>query len=614
MLARVFRRWQQRVSRKATHPLPERLEDRVLLASSITEFPVHPFVGPSAWISTGPDGRLWYGSSDQFGRMTTSGSVDSINLGSNSPGTLGADGNFWFGAQSSSVTVSDPCLPPFHTGCPLITTDTTYVLRRTNLTDITDFVLGHSRVALSGSTPSFVTFDGGAAGSITNGPDGDIWFLLVPPINVSGAASPTAIERITPDGRIEKFTLPDAVSHNSDLTSGPDGALWITEPGTGRIARMTVTGVVTEFPISSSAGAAQITAGPDGNLWFTEPSVNMIGRMTPTGSVTEFPIPTPNSSATYITGGPDGAVWFTESAANKIGRIAADGTITELPIPTDSSGAAGIVTGPDSNLWFTETTALQIGRIAFPSAGSLSPASDSGASHSDGITNISAPTFAGTATPGTPIRLFVQPVGQSANVLVGQSIADADGSWSITSIPLSDGSYTVNSQAIGPDGSVITRSLPIGVAGRLVIDTAGPRITAASFNPRTDQFRVTFNNDLSGIDPSTLLDPKNYRVTGPHARRGPTYAITGISNASTLPTAVPAVLLQVNNGQAIRHRQLVLRVLSGGIADLAGNALDGEYRHKLPSGNGQSGGDFVARFFAFCRRASRPLPVRPALR
>jgi streptogramin lyase len=608
MLARLNRRWRQRVSRgNASHPFPERLEGRVLLASSITEFPVHPFVGPSAWISTGPDGRLWFGSSDKFGRMTTSGSVDTIDLGSNGRGTLGADGDFWFGVQSSSVTVSDPCPPPNHP-CTVITLDTTYILRRTNLTDTTDFVLGHSRT----DNQTFATFDGGAAGSITNGPDGDIWFLLVPPFNTSGAVSPTVIERITPNGQIEKFTLPDAVSRDSDLTSGPDGALWITEPGTGRIARMTVTGVVTEFPIFASAGAAKITAGPDGNLWFTEPSVNRIGRMTPTGSVTEFPIPTTDSSAIYITAGPDGAVWFTESVANKVGRIAADGTITELLIPTASSGAAGIAIGPDSNIWFTETTALQIGRIAFPSAGSLSAASDSGVSHSDGVTNINTPTFTGTATPGAPIRLLVQPVGQSANVLVGQTIAAADGSWNITSVPLSDGSYMVDSQTIGPDGSVITQSLPIGVVGRLVIDTASPRVTAASLNPRKGQFLVTFNNDLSGIDPSTLLDPTNYRVTGPHARRRPTYTITGVSNASTLPSAAPGVLLQVNHGRAIRNRQLVLRVLSGGITDLAGNALDGEFRHKLPSGNGHAGGDFVARLFAFCRRASRPLPVRNA--
>ena len=38
-----------------------------------------------------------------------------------------------------------------------------------------------------------------------------------------------------------------------------------------------------------------ITTGPDGNLWFTEFGAGKIGRITPSGSITEFPIPTAGS-------------------------------------------------------------------------------------------------------------------------------------------------------------------------------------------------------------------------------------------------------------------------------------------------------------------------------
>jgi hypothetical protein len=49
-------------------------------------------------------------------------------------------------------------------------------------------------------------------------------------------------------------------------------------------------GTVTECctGIPSGADPTNITAGPDGNLWFTEPGSNEIGRITPTGRVTQF--------------------------------------------------------------------------------------------------------------------------------------------------------------------------------------------------------------------------------------------------------------------------------------------------------------------------------------
>src|ERR1700693_1270861 len=77
---------------------------------------------------------------------------------------------------------------------------------------------------------------------------------------------------------------------------------------------------ITEFPVPAGHYPIEITAGPDGNLWFTgEP--NLIGRMTVEGVVTEFPIPTPNSGLAGIAAGPDGNLWFLEGSANKVGRI-----------------------------------------------------------------------------------------------------------------------------------------------------------------------------------------------------------------------------------------------------------------------------------------------------
>jgi streptogramin lyase len=53
------------------------------------------------------------------------------------------------------------------------------------------------------------------------------------------------------------------------------------------------TDVVTEFPVptaNSGVGPGSLTVGPDGNLWFTESLAPKIARITPTGAVTEFPV------------------------------------------------------------------------------------------------------------------------------------------------------------------------------------------------------------------------------------------------------------------------------------------------------------------------------------
>jgi len=132
--------------------------------------------------------------------------------------------------------------------------------------------------------------------------------------------------------------------------------LWFTEyafGSGGRVGRITTGGVVTEYALPTpNLYTSDITAGPDGALWFTEN--NGIGRVTTAGVVTEYPMPLTNSSPAGIVTGPDGALWFTEASYSRIGRITTAGLITEYPLPTNPSGPGGIVLGSDGALWFTE--------------------------------------------------------------------------------------------------------------------------------------------------------------------------------------------------------------------------------------------------------------------
>jgi virginiamycin B lyase len=168
-------------------------------------------------------------------------------------------------------------------------------------------------------------------------------------------------------GTITEFALPSGTSAGPlGIVGGPDGAMWVTEINSNKIARMPIDGSSgTEFGgLTPSAGPALITVGPDHNLWFTEDAASNIARMTTSGTVTEFHTITANSAPVGIVAGPDGNLWFAESNASKIGVMSVGGTaIAEYPTLTASANPQGISAGPDGALWFGEVSANKIGRI-----------------------------------------------------------------------------------------------------------------------------------------------------------------------------------------------------------------------------------------------------------
>jgi virginiamycin B lyase len=156
------------------------------------------------------------------------------------------------------------------------------------------------------------------------------------------------------------------------IAKGPDGALWFTETVAGKIGRITTSGVITEYAITTANSYPYgITTGSDGALWFTEVSAQKIGRITTDGLVTEFPVSgTPTSSFLRdIATGADGALWFNKWCTG-LSRITTQGVVTDYPT---MSCPFGMINGPDSALWFADM--FQIGRITserslqhFPSA------------------------------------------------------------------------------------------------------------------------------------------------------------------------------------------------------------------------------------------------------
>lgn len=167
------------------------------------------------------------------------------------------------------------------------------------------------------------------------------------------------IARVTTTGRITEYPL-SATRSPSGITTGPDGNVWFAESFGANIGRVTTTGAITEFPVASTTW--HITTGPDGNLWFTECSISKIGRMTTSGSFADFPTMTPGSTPRGIVSGPGGALWFVECSANKLGTITTSGTVTEFPITSPASGPWDIAQGPGNTLMFTQYSSSQVGQ------------------------------------------------------------------------------------------------------------------------------------------------------------------------------------------------------------------------------------------------------------
>jgi streptogramin lyase len=229
-------------SRRASHVrrlLSEALEDRCLLAGSITEYTGLAAKAAPVSIAAGADGALWFTEpgSNKIGRMTTSGGLTEYAIptsGSLAAGiAAGADGALWF---------TEPGINKI------------------------------GRVTTSGSftqyaIPSAVSL----AASIAPGPDGNLWFTE-PGTNKIG--------RVTTAGNFTEYAIPTAKSRAAGIAPGPDGNLWFTEPGTNKIAR--ATSGLTTTSLASSANPSVLGQGVTLTATVT---ANTPEPNTPTGTV-----------------------------------------------------------------------------------------------------------------------------------------------------------------------------------------------------------------------------------------------------------------------------------------------------------------------------------------
>src|SRR5271157_962698 len=192
----------------------------------------------------------------------------------------------------------------------------------------------------------------------------------------------------------------------------------------------------------------------------------------------------------------------------------------------------------------TPTTVIKSQAVvqAQPFTGRLDPLSDTGESNSDGITNINQPTFSGTAQPYSLIQIYSKLPQQLGPILQGSTIAGADGSWSLATGPLADGTYAISATVTPPGGAPVSSvALP-----PLVIDTVAPRVTGVVYSRAEDEVEVVFRDDASGMNLESLRNPQNYNLIGHPQRRYASTSLPIITTIQIVPNDPQAVVLTLN--------------------------------------------------------------------
>ncbi|MES2128811.1 MAG: Ig-like domain-containing protein, partial [Pseudomonadota bacterium] len=212
----------------------------------------------------------------------------------------------------------------------------------------------------------------------------------------------------------------------------------------------------------ATPGAPDLTAASDSGTSSTD---NLTNITTPTFSGNAEA----NSTVTLF----DGATQVGSATADNAGAY----SVTSSTLATGAhnmtikaTDAAGNTSAASAALAITiDTTAPTV-----PSGLDLVVASDSGASGTDNITNVTTPQFSGSADSGTVINLF------DGSTLVGTTTANGGGHWNITSSALTAGSHVITAKSTDAAGNTSV-STPLTVT----IDTttatpSTPLLAAAS--------------------------------------------------------------------------------------------------------------------------------------
>ena len=226
----------------------------------------------------------------------------------------------------------------------------------------------------------------------------------------------------------------------------------------------------------------------------------------------------------------------------------------------------------------TATNTVQVNDLPIAVTGTLAPASIAGIVQTAMVTNSTTPTFVGTTEPNATVTLYATMIGMSATVPVGRATADATGYWSITTVPLSDGAYTMAATAVDALGvaSALGQILPNNYQGALSVQTASPEVASVRFNAKTGMVSVTYTDIEGPLSLASLTNPAAYKIKSGTSAAAVTMASPTVLAADPLGHSA-TVGIRLTHARQFRSNLIKLAITGSAITDAAGNSLGGNY-------------------------------------
>jgi hypothetical protein len=142
-----------------------------------------------------------------------------------------------------------------------------------------------------------------------------------------------------------------------------------------------------------------------------------------------------------------------------------------------------------------------------------------------------------------------------------------------------------------------------------------PVITNLVFHRLSGEMDVFFQGGLSGLNLADLSNGANYQVSAtPLNSSIPVRKVIIPSSITVIPGAgtdgIAEAIIKLNKGKPLRGGHYTITILAAGIADIAGNALDGRFYGSFPSGNDGSASNFVAQVTAMPTKVLPPFPIQ----
>lgn len=205
------------------------------------------------------------------------------------------------------------------------------------------------------------------------GPDSAVWFIAQ--MKKQDGTERSVIGRTPFDlSTTEYFNIPTSTAcsalQDCQIVLAPDsGSLFFTETREGRIGRLTLDRVFTEFPIRLNSGVtpnvlAGIAWGTDGNIYTTAPINNSVIRMTPQGRTTDFRIGPGRHfvDPQAIVGHRNGNMYLTTDDKG-LAELTPMGVITEFSLPTTNGDPIAIAVGADDNVYVAQRRSKTVSQL-----------------------------------------------------------------------------------------------------------------------------------------------------------------------------------------------------------------------------------------------------------